>query len=61
MAQPGDGERDSVPHSAVPAPSAPPFLGTHTPRLDDKGPMFHPDNFRERLAGGLVITPGQER
>ncbi len=61
MAQPGDGERDPVPHSSVPAPSAPPFLGTHTPRLDDKGRLFLPAKFRERLAGGLVITPGQER
>ena len=37
------------------------FLGTHTPRLDDKGRMFLPAKFRERLAGGLVMTRGQER
>lgn len=37
------------------------FLGTHTPRLDDKGRMFLPAKFRERLAGGLVVTRGQER
>jgi MraZ protein len=37
------------------------FLGTHTPRLDDKGRLFLPAKFRERLAGGLVITRGQER
>lgn len=37
------------------------FLGTHTPRLDDKGRLFLPAKFRERMAGGLVITRGQER
>ena len=37
------------------------FLGTHTPRLDDKGRIFLPAKFRERLAGGLVVTRGQER
>ena len=37
------------------------FLGTHSPRLDDKGRMFLPAKFRERLAGGLVMTRGQER
>lgn len=37
------------------------FLGTHHPRLDDKGRLFLPAKFRERLAGGLVITRGQER
>ena len=37
------------------------FLGTHTPRLDDKGRLFLPAKFRDRLAGGLVITKGQER
>lgn len=36
------------------------FLGTHTPKLDDKGRLFLPAKFRERLAGGLVITRGQE-
>lgn len=36
------------------------FLGTHTPRLDDKGRMFLPAKFREKLAGGVVITRGQE-
>ncbi len=36
------------------------FLGTHHPRLDDKGRLFLPAKFRDRLAGGLVITPGQE-
>jgi len=37
------------------------FLGTHTPRLDDKGRLFLPAKFRERLATGLVVTRGQER
>lgn len=37
------------------------FLGTHAPRLDDKGRLFLPAKFRERLAEGLVITRGQER
>ncbi|HEY2792038.1 MAG TPA: division/cell wall cluster transcriptional repressor MraZ [Micromonosporaceae bacterium] len=37
------------------------FLGTHTPRLDDKGRLILPAKFREDLAGGLVITKGQER
>jgi len=37
------------------------FLGTHHPRLDEKGRLFLPAKFREKLAGGLVITRGQER
>src|SRR3954452_409829 len=37
------------------------FLGTHTPRLDDKGRLFLPAKFRDELAGGVVITRGQER
>ncbi|MBW3084412.1 Transcriptional regulator MraZ [Austwickia sp. TVS 96-490-7B] len=37
------------------------FLGTHTPRLDDKGRLILPAKFRERLAPGLVMTRGQER
>jgi MraZ protein len=37
------------------------FLGTHTPRLDDKGRLILPARFREELAGGVVITKGQER
>jgi MraZ protein len=39
----------------------PVFLGTHTPRLDDKGRLFLPAKFRDRLAPGLVVTRGQER
>jgi len=37
------------------------FLGTHTPRLDDKGRLVLPARFRDELAAGLVITRGQER
>ncbi len=37
------------------------FLGTHQPRLDDKGRLFLPAKFREKLAAGLVITRGQDR
>jgi len=37
------------------------FLGTYSPRLDDKGRLFLPAKFRDELAAGLVITKGQER
>ena len=37
------------------------FLGTHTPKLDDKGRLFLPARFREELAEGVVVTKGQER
>ncbi|PRI11798.1 division/cell wall cluster transcriptional repressor MraZ [Leucobacter massiliensis] len=37
------------------------FLGTFTPRLDEKGRLILPAKFREELADGLVITRGQER
>jgi MraZ protein len=37
------------------------FLGTHAPRLDEKGRLFLPAKYREELAGGVVITKGQER
>ncbi len=37
------------------------FLGTHTPRLDDKGRLALPARFRSDLAEGLVISKGQER
>ena len=37
------------------------FLGTHEPRLDEKGRLFLPAKFREHLAAGLVMTKGQER
>jgi MraZ protein len=44
------------PHAGLP----PLFLGTHQPRLDDKGRLFLPARFRDDLAAGLVITRGQE-
>jgi MraZ protein len=37
------------------------FLGTHYPRLDDKGRLVLPAKFRESLASGLVLTKGQDR
>jgi len=37
------------------------FLGTHFPRLDEKGRLILPAKYREELAGGVVITKGQER
>ncbi|WP_418277994.1 division/cell wall cluster transcriptional repressor MraZ [Isoptericola jiangsuensis] len=37
------------------------LLGTYTPRLDEKGRLILPAKFRARLAGGLVMTRGQER
>jgi MraZ protein len=37
------------------------FLGTHSPRLDEKGRLFLPAKFRDDLAEGVVITKGQER
>ena len=36
------------------------FMGTHHPRLDDKGRLFLPAKFRDELSGGLVMTKGQE-
>lgn len=36
------------------------FLGTYTPKLDEKGRLFLPAKFRDRLAEGLVVTQGQE-
>ena len=37
------------------------FLGTHSPRLDEKGRLFLPAKFRDELSEGVVITKGQER
>jgi MraZ protein len=37
------------------------FLGTHTPRLDEKGRLILPAKYRDELSAGLVITKGQER
>jgi len=35
------------------------FLGTHEPKLDEKGRLILPARFRDELADGLVITKGQ--
>lgn len=37
------------------------LLGTHTPKLDDKGRVILPSKFRADLGGGVVVTRGQER
>lgn len=37
------------------------FLGTHTPKIDEKGRFFLPAKFRDELADGLVITRSQDR
>lgn len=36
------------------------FLGTYTPRLDEKGRFFLPAKFRESFENGLVIARGHE-
>ncbi|MFP7760286.1 division/cell wall cluster transcriptional repressor MraZ [Marisediminicola sp. LYQ134] len=36
------------------------FLGTYTPRLDEKGRVILPAKFRDELESGVVITRGQE-
>lgn len=37
------------------------FLGTYTPKLDDKGRVILPAKFRSELEGGVVVARGQER
>lgn len=37
------------------------FLGTYSPRLDEKGRLILPAKYRDELADGLVLTRGQER
>jgi len=37
------------------------FLGTYEPRLDEKGRLILPAKFRDQMAGGVVLTRGQER
>src|SRR6201998_3868427 len=36
------------------------FLGTDTPKLDDKGRLTLPAKFRDALAGGLMVTKSQD-
>ena len=36
------------------------FMGTYTPKLDEKGRLFLPAKFRDQLTEGLVVTRGQE-
>lgn len=38
----------------------PRFVGTHTPKLDDKGRLTLPAKYRESLLGGVVIARGQD-
>ena len=47
--------------SGVRGEGQPMFLGTHAPRLDDKGRLVLPAKFRDQLAAGLVLTKGQDR
>lgn len=37
------------------------LLGTHAPKLDEKGRVILPAKFREELSQGLVLTRGQDR
>ncbi|MDE2408704.1 MAG: division/cell wall cluster transcriptional repressor MraZ [Actinomycetales bacterium] len=37
------------------------LLGTHNPRLDEKGRLILPAKFRDEFSTGLVITRGQDR
>ena len=37
------------------------FLGTYTPKLDDKGRLTLPARFRDELAGGLMVAKSQDR
>lgn len=37
------------------------FLGTHYPKLDDKGRLTLPAKFREDFTDGVVLTKGQDR
>ena len=37
------------------------FLGTFSPRLDDKNRLVRPAKWRPAFDGGIVMTRGQER
>lgn len=36
------------------------LVGTYTPKLDDKGRLTLPAKFRDALAGGVMVTKGQD-
>ena len=36
------------------------FLGTYTPKLDDKGRLTLPAKFRDALSGGLMVAKSQD-
>ncbi|MDJ0393081.1 division/cell wall cluster transcriptional repressor MraZ [Rhodococcus sp. G-MC3] len=36
------------------------FLGTYTPKLDDKGRLTLPAKFREALEDGVMVSKGQD-
>ncbi|MDN5760276.1 MAG: division/cell wall cluster transcriptional repressor MraZ [Tomitella sp.] len=36
------------------------FFGTFTPKLDEKGRLTLPAKFRDALAGGLMVSKGQD-
>lgn len=37
------------------------LVGTYTPKMDDKGRLTLPAKFRDALAGGVMVTRGQDR
>lgn len=37
------------------------LLGTHNPKLDEKGRIILPAKFRDEFTAGMVITRGQDR
>ena len=37
------------------------LLGSHAPKLDEKGRLILPAKFREEFSSGLYLTQGQER
>ena len=37
------------------------FIGTYSPKLDEKGRLILPAKFRDELAEGVVLTRGQDR
>jgi MraZ protein len=37
------------------------LLGTHSPKLDEKGRLVLPAKFRDEMEGGVVMTKGQDR